>query len=294
MVDVLLTVFVVTALALLWVALYDSNRFVVVRHEFRDRRVRKPYRAVVLADLHNKSFGRNNERLLDAIREQKPDGIFVAGDLLTAKKGESLDTAVNLLRELAAEYPVFYGNGNHEHRLELYPEVYGSMGKEYEEALHGLGVDRLVNEHVTLEEFGLAVYGAQIDKFYYKRFKTQFMDGNYLTELLGSPREGVFCVLLAHNPDYFPKYASWGADVVFAGHVHGGMIRVPFWKGVLSPAVRFFPKYDGGVYKEGKCTMLLSRGLGMHTIPLRLFNPGELLTVDFLPEDGDIGAVSQA
>lgn len=287
MVDVFLTVAGLAVLALLWVAIYDSNRFVVVRHEFRDRRVRKAYRAVVLADLHNKRFGKNNERLLEAIREQKPDGIFVAGDLLTARKGESLDTAVGLLRELAGEYPVFYGNGNHEHRLELYPEVYGSMGEEYEKALHELGVDRLVNGHVTLEEFGLAVYGAQIDKFYYKRFKTRHMDEDYLTELLGRPREGVFCVLLAHNPDYFPKYASWGADVVMAGHVHGGMVRIPFWKGVLSPAVRFFPRYDGGVFREGKCAMLLSRGLGMHTIPVRLFNPGELLTVDFLPEEAE-------
>lgn len=284
MFDVLLTVAGLTVLALLWVAIYDSNRFVVVRHEFRDRRVRKAYRAVVLADLHNKRFGKNNERLLEAIREQKPDGIFVAGDLLTAKKGESPDTAIALLRELAGEYPVFYGNGNHEHRLELYPEVYGRMGEEYEKALHELGVDRLVNGHVTLEEFGLAVYGVQIDKFYYKRFKTRHMDEDYLTKLLGRPREGVLCVLLAHNPDYFPKYASWGADVVMAGHVHGGMVRIPFWKGVLSPAVRFFPRYDGGVFREGKCTMLLSRGLGMHTIPVRLFNPGELLTVDFLPE----------
>jgi len=29
--------------------------------------------------------------------------------------------------------------------------------------------------------------------------------------------------------------------------------------------------------------MLLSRGLGVHTIPVRLFNPGELLVVDFVP-----------
>ena len=72
--------------------------------------------------------------------------------------------------------------------------------------------------------------------------------------------------------------------MVLAGHVHGGMVRIPGWKGIVSPAVRLFPKYDGGLFRIGKSTMLLSRGLGMHTIPIRLFNPGEVLVVDFESE----------
>jgi len=93
--------------------------------------------------------------------------------------------------------------------------------------------------------------------------------------------------LIAHDPDYFPKYADWGADLVLSGHVHGGMVRVPFWgKGVVSPNVRLFPKYDGGEFTIGKSRMLLSRGLGMHTIPIRLFNPGEILEVELMPDEG--------
>lgn len=63
------------------------------------------------------------------------------------------------------------------------------------------------------------------------------------------------------------------------------MVRIPGWRGLVSPSVRLFPKYDGGLFKEGKSIMLLSRGLGMHTIPIRLFNPGELLYVELLPAD---------
>ena len=107
------------------------------------------------------------------------------------------------------------------------------------------------------------------------------METSYLEEELGKPDEEKFTCLLAHHPDYFESYAAWGADVVFAGHVHGGMVRIPFWRGVVSPGVRFFPKYDGGIFKEGEATMVLSRGLGMHTIPIRLFNPGELIVAEF-------------
>jgi hypothetical protein len=72
--------------------------------------------------------------------------------------------------------------------------------------------------------------------------------------------------------------------LVVSGHVHGGIMRLPVFGGVLSPSLTLFPKYDGGRFSEGKSTMILSRGLGTHTIPLRVFNPGELVVIDFKPD----------
>ena len=282
MLDIIITILGVLIIICIWIMIYDTNRFVVAEHTFTDKRIKKNCRGVVLADLHNKCYGKDNIRLLTAIRECKPDFILIAGDILTAKPGKNPDIALHFLKELASEYPIYYGNGNHEHRLKLYPEKYGKLGEEYEKALKELGIRLLGNTHVSLPEEGIAVYGSQIDRFYYKRFKVQYMSDDYMDELLGKPDDGQFNILLAHNPDYFPQYAKWGADIVLSGHVHGGMVRIPFWgKGVVSPNVRLFPKYDGGIFKQGKCVMLLSRGLGMHTIPIRLFNPAEVLVIDF-------------
>lgn len=148
-------------------------------------------------------------------------------------------------------------------------------------------MERLVNSHTFLREHGIVIYGSEIDKTYYKRFQVQPMDRNYLKKLLGTPDSHVYNVLIAHNPDYFPQYAGWGADLTVSGHVHGGIVRIPFWgRGVASPGVRLFPKFDGGLFYEADKTMLLSRGLGIHTIPFRLFNPGELWVVDFKSGDG--------
>jgi len=285
-VDVLITIICVMLIVCIWVMLYDSNRFVVKKYEVRDKRIKKPMRAVLIADLHNKRYGKNNEKLLAAVRECHPDCIFIAGDMITAKPKEPLDAALQFLKELSREYPVYYGNGNHEHRLKLYPKNYGDMAEKYEKALHEMGVDRLVNARVSLPENGIAVYGSEIDKFYYKRFKIQYMEKDYLPGLLGRPGEGEYNILLAHNPDYFPQYAEWGADLVLSGHVHGGIVRVPILgKGVASPGIRLFPKYDGGVFREGRAVMVLSRGLGIHTIPFRLFNPGELWVIDFVRDE---------
>ena len=90
MADILITVLGIICVVFVWVALYDSNRFVVRELKITDRRIRKPFRAVVVADLHNKRYGKENERLLAAIREQKPDMILVAGDIPTAKPGKKL------------------------------------------------------------------------------------------------------------------------------------------------------------------------------------------------------------
>lgn len=286
--DILITVVGVLAVLLLWVILYDSNRFVIKRYTVRDSRIRRDCRAVVLSDLHNKKYGKNNETLLGAIREQQPDFIFIAGDILTAKKKASLEPALEFLRELAGEYPIYYGNGNHEHRLKLYPEVYGDMARRYGEELAKAGIEPLVNRHVRMPEWGITVYGAEIDKYYYKHFRPGNMPPEYLPKLLGKASEDTYTVLLAHNPDYFPQYARWGADLVLSGHVHGGIARVPFWgKGVLSPALRLFPKYDGGIFNHGDSVMVLSRGLGTHTIPVRVFNPAELWVVDFRRESDE-------
>lgn len=288
MLNICILMLVLLMLGILWVMLYDSNRFVVVRHEIRDRRIKGHYRVVFLSDLHNKQYGNNNGQLLETIEKEQPDAVLIGGDMINGKPGEKLDRTINLLRLLKEKYPVYYANGNHEHRIKLYPETYGDAAEKYAAALAELGITPMVNCHVQLPDIGLAIYGSEIDKYYYKRFTVPRMSEDYLPQLLGQPDPMAYTVLLAHNPDFFSCYAQWGADLVLAGHVHGGIVRIPIWgKGVLSPNVRFFPKYDGGIYHEDNSTMILSRGLGMHTIPFRLFNPGELIVIDFR-EDGTI------
>lgn len=101
----------------------------------------------------------------------------------------------------------------------------------------------------------------------------------YLTEQLGICDRKAFNLLLAHNPLYFDEYADWGADLVLSGHVHGGVVILPFLGGVISPQVRLFPKYYAGTYFHGKSEMILSRGLHMHSFRIRLFNMPELSCV---------------
>ena len=280
--EIVLTIAAVLAVFLIWIMIYDTTHFETTVYKISDERIRGPFRAAVLADLHNQQYGRDNRILLEAVKDGKPDVILIAGDIPTARPGASLEPALHFVEALAKDFPVCYGVGNHEHRLRLYPEDYGDMAKRYESGLAGFGVEEMINTRRNFEELGISVVGSQIGKEYYKRFQKIKMENSYLEQLLGNPERDKYTILLAHNPDYFPQYASWGADLVLAGHVHGGVARIPFWKkGVVSPKFRLFPEYDGGEFREGKSRMILSRGLGSHTIPFRLFNPGDLIFIDF-------------
>lgn len=278
-----LVVIAILIVFFLIVMLIDGNRFHIVRYQLYSNKVKEEHHYVVLSDLHNKSYGEKNEKLWKNIDELAPEAILIAGDILTAKPGESYEVAYELIKNLAAKYPVYYGMGNHETRLFLYPEVYGDMGEKYEKDLNQIYVRFLRNESRECKD-NIRITGLDMKREYYKRFKKYPMDSDYMKETLGNVKSEMFEILLAHNPDYFEEYAAWGADLVLSGHVHGGMVCLPILGGVVSPAFKFFPKYDGGLFKHGKSTMILSRGLGMHTIPVRIFNPGELVSLKISPK----------
>ena len=264
--------------------LYDSHRFEISRYTFEHTSILQRKRAVILSDLHNKQYGRDNTLLLEAIENEKPDFILIAGDMITAKPGYSMEKTLTFLKKLAQRYPVYYGLGNHEQRVKLYTDKYGEMEKLLFSALEEYQVTVLENAHQEVADAGVLIYGLELDPVFYKRRCVPRMEKEYLTGVLGERKPDRCCVLLAHNPDYFPEYARWGADLVISGHIHGGLVRVPIIKkGVISPSVRLFPKYDGGIFREESSTMILSRGLGMHTLPIRMFNPGELIVLDLQP-----------
>lgn len=282
---VICTIFAILVILAIWIILYDTHHFVVVKHSFFSKLVKKPTRLVMLSDLHNYQYGRENAQLLSVIEEAKPDAIAIAGDMITAKTSEKFDKTIVFLKTLQEKYPVYYAYGNHEQKISLKKDKFGDMGERFEKALGTTGIAPLRNAHVKLADRGICIYGLELAHDYFQRFTTKPMPEGYLEGLLGKEDSGCFSVLLAHNPEYFPEYAGWGADLVLSGHIHGGIIRFPFLGGFISPAIRFFPKYDGGLFKEGSATMVLGRGIGTHSPNVRMFNPGELLVIDILPEE---------
>ena len=278
--SILLVLFVCLMIVLGWVIIWDSNRFVVRKYVFSPDKLKKDCRFVFLSDLHNREYGAHNERLLNAIEEISPDFVLVGGDMLTARPGASFKKGADFVKACAEKRPVYYALGNHEYRLRLYPETYGTMYEEYMKSFAESGISFLDNESVMLPEYGIRLTGLSIARQYYKKFIRKELKEGYLRETIGEADSNSYQILLAHNPEFYSDYAAWKPDLVVSGHVHGGVVRIPGFRGIISPSFRLFPHYDGGLYEEAHSCMVISRGLGLHTIPVRLFNPGELVVVE--------------
>lgn len=255
------------------------GKFVIREYKMESPKIKKDFTAILVADLHNCTYGEDNQKLIDAIIKIQPDVVFCAGDMLTARKGIPYDTALSFVKRVGKQFPLYYGLGNHEYRMKIYPEDYGDFYYKYLKEIQKVGVHVLDNQYVFNEEFGFKVSGLSIQREYYKRFRKINMPQSYIEKEIGKADSDYFQVLIAHNPEYYETYDKWGADLVLSGHIHGGVMRLPILGGVISPKLVLFPKYDGGEFcgKNGK--MILSRGLGVHTIPIRIFNPAELVVL---------------
>ena len=261
------------------VVLFDSNRFIVKTYEFTSEKILKDATFVFVSDLHNKEYGKQNKKLLRAVRDISPDAVLLGGDILTAKKGESFDKASEFVKRIAEEFQVYYANGNHEFRIRIYPDKYGQMSELYEKSIQSPKITRLMNQTMLVPELNVKISGLEIGAQYYKKFEKKKMESEYVETLLGKNDLNCFHILMAHNPEFFSQYAEYGADLILSGHVHGGVAVMPCFGGVISPSLRLFPKYDGGLFRENGVAMVLSRGLGAHTIPVRFLNPGELVVI---------------
>ena len=223
------------------------------------------YRIVQLSDLHNKSFGSNQQRLVSKVEKLKPDVIVITGDIVDARRYNP-EPALILVKQLQTFAQVYYVNGNHESDVPTYPE--------FEQRMIQLGVRVLRNEREALiiGQEKIAIIG--IDD-------PTFMATSNFEEHLNRLSEGYegFKILLSHRPERFETYVNQGYDLIFSGHAHGGQIRLPFVGGVIAPHQGFFPTYDAGEYEHEGAKLIVNRGLGNSLFPQRIFNTPEIVLV---------------
>ncbi len=256
--------------------------FEINHYEFKSRKIKKELNIALIADLHNCVYGHNNKRLYDAIVNEKPDLIAIAGDLIEAGVNADELQGMRLLYMLSGRFDVYYGVGNHESKM-FFMDKYKRQRDQLVYGLQRSGVHLIHNKSYEIADSNVVITGLDIPHEYYSRIIHRYTNGNELEGWLKKKDDEKYNVLLAHDPSHFEAYCEYGSDLVFSGHVHGGLIRLPYLGGLISPEYKLFPKYDAGVYEKGGTKMLVSRGLGSHTINIRINNRPELIMVRLLP-----------
>ena len=139
------------------------------------------------------------------------------------------------------------------------------MYDEFRKLLEEYQVNYLQNKTVQWRD-DIAVSGVDIAWKYYQDFHPDSMVPSYLTRRLGKAESERFQILLAHSPLFFDAYAGWGLG------------------GVMTPQYQFFHPFCGGVFEQNGRWMLVSRGLGTHSINIRIGNRPQLAVIRLEPK----------
>lgn len=245
-----------------------------------DSRIENPFRIVQLSDLHNSSFGKNNERLINKVLEQKPDIILITGDLINETE-EDLSIALGLISALSSsKIPVYISYGNHENG---YAKRYSAdITNLYEET--GAKVLNFAYEEIEVNGQKIrlgGIYGYCLPAKYLPA-PAKEEEVNFLKDFQNT---SLYTVLMCHMPVTWiinNSLNEWDCDLVLCGHAHGGQIRIPFIGGLYAPDQGYWCGKEAGLYysKDQEKIMVLSRGLGSTEKIPRINNIPEIVVVD--------------
>ena len=256
-------------------SLWQNNSIVTSNFNYSSSEVPKDFdgfKIVQISDLHNKVFGKEQDKLLEKVANISPDIIVVTGDIVDRRR-YNLENAMYFVNEALKIAPIYYVSGNHE----------AWSGKYYEvkERLIKAGVYVIEDEMIEIKKENsiINILGLSDPAFITSSYSEE-TDTSKMKEYLKSwSSVKGFNVLLSHRPELFDLYSSSNIDIVFSGHAHGGQIRIPFIGGIIAPNQGFFPKYTAGSYNSNQTTMFVSRGLGNSLFPVRIFNRPEIISV---------------
>ncbi|MBJ6801172.1 metallophosphoesterase [Geomonas propionica] len=223
-----------------------------------------------ITDLHDKEFGEHGKDLLAILRGLSFDLLAVTGDLVL-RTSPKVDAALELIRGIGgfSKSPAFSVSGNHEWGAQLAPQVNAKL----EQA----GVRVLTNESEVLRRGEDRLWVVGVDDPVTGRAN--------LTQALSPTDARQPRLLLAHAPHPFPQAVQAGVDLMLVGHTHGGQIRVPLIGAPYIPSMGYLPRWDYGLYRQGKSTMIVNGGLGESWFPIRINNPPEVALVTLYPSD---------
>ena len=280
----------VLAFCIVW-NIYWNQTIVLRTYEHSSKEVPEAfdgYRVVQLTDIHSVRSEKQLQLIYEKTAEAEPDMICLTGDLVDSRyyasngvKGETL--TLKLIGQLTEIAPIYFVYGNHEMILLDDPQR-----NAFKVALEELGVIFLNNEKVCVEATDgahLVLAGIQDPSTLYKDYQFAYLSNNSerMEAMLDTVTEGIsndeFTVLLSHRPEYLEMYDQYPVDLCLTGHAHGGQFRLPFIGGIYAPGQGFLPKYTFGVYETEDLAMYVGTGIGNSLIPVRVFNPPEMITV---------------
>ena len=237
------------------------------------------FKILHLSDWHCTTYGKNNKRLINLInnkiKNEKIDIVVITGDFIIRQKRD-YRLALEFISKIKSNN-IYFVYGNHEMILKS-KEI-----QDFKNKLETLGVVVLEKKKIELtrENQKLNLYGVSyiFSHIASRKDLTEQVLEKYkkdYEEKIGVINKNEYNILLSHDPMDFEVYVKEGFDLVFSGHLHGGGIRF-FGIGVATARKNwFFTTLASGIHKKKDTQIIVSRGIGNSTRPIRIFDPPEI------------------
>lgn len=253
---------------------YENNTVDISQYAVDNIKIPAEFNGVKIlqiSDLHSKTFGEDQQRLIEKINSLKPDFIFLTGDLIDYRTNQ-IEPCRALIQGIKDMAPIYFVTGNHEESSSVFYTFKKMLGEN--------GVIILDDTSAVLKkgEGEILISGISDRGTSFNSQSSRSVNFKNTLNSLARDKER-YQILLAHRPELIDYYSEAEFDLVFSGHAHGGQVRLPFVGGLVAPGQGLFPEYTENVHVVGRTSMVISRGLGNSLIPQRLFNHPEIVVV---------------
>ena len=217
-----------------------------------------------LSDIHLRHHWRPElDEVIRRTNEHTPDLILFTGDFVDDKRDHrpAVPILERFVRQLKSRFGMFATLGNHD-------------GDLLAARLLGMGVRVIIHQRVIVPANGASVELIGLPGPDRRDLNEDFVYA------LPKRSAGVPRVILGHYPDMIraAQAAGLSTDLYLAGHTHGGQICLPN----EFPIIRHdtLPRrLCKGAHDFGGTCLVVSRGLGFTTMPLRIFCPAEVIEI---------------
>lgn len=270
---ILLSLLLVCGAVMTGYALRYRSHYKISFYQETSSKVSSNIRIAVISDIHTREYGEHNEALLSDLRALKPDLILFPGDMVIREQ-EAYSSMLELVSESASIAPCYGVLGNHESER-IYYNNDRDLPEKFEKA--GLKLLRNAREDIHVGRNRIQLFGIEGTAYGFEQYGgREFMEKTEIDP-------DAYSIVMTHIPILFESQLSeYDFDLGIAGHVHGGIVNLPFIGGLYSDEEGFFPKLCAGKYTlDDRQSLIISAGLGdSKSFPSRINNPPELVVID--------------
>lgn len=225
--------------------------------------VLSPLRIAHITDIHTSGVGRRERTMLRLLEAEQPDLILISGDSISVTS--DYPGLRQVLLKLRARLGVWVVRGNHEDWWPIEEEK-----AFYETA----GVNLLVNSSSEVIE-GIWIVG----------FDDMYGGSPDKNKALEGVPDSAYRIGLFHSPMFFESVSA-SCDLAFAGHTHGGQVRLPLFGPLWLPP--FSGNFVRGWYELDGTRMYVGRGVGTSLLDVRFLSRPEIAIINLVPNTSSL------